>query len=360
MMARCNEQINQAKVDNYKGGIFAPIQNVGKLASGYNVIGTYPFAFDGIWVSAAFESSEPTFTGPTPLTAQSRQCLAVHQYDGGEEWAGYNSFSEQSNLPFFSRPQSQNYPFKVTWDTTASAAGSKWVFAYDSGDMLNSYWYRIFQPMSFTYDWKRGKLRIRATIEAYDKPIWDYTRYTNGEVNAGTGWTGPQIKSGRFILDEHITVTCDHWLDFDPDNPPFSGNAGSLTVPAKMQQLKVNISGLPTAVIEDPGGTVGYPPGFLPDYLEGYPYGTWYPEGSNPNQGCAADGSGGTASSICSSGPATFTFRWDKPTAECFINPYNLNPPTLPDPDYPNDPSRTIPNPNYVQCIFQHWDEYDN
>ena len=365
MMTRADDQINQAKVDNYKGGIFAPIQYVSNLSPGYGVIGTYPFSYDGIWVSADFESSEPAFTGPSPLTAQSRRCLAVHQYDRGEEWAGWTDSLTEQNLPFLSRPQGRSYPFKINWDTSASASGSKLVFKYDGGNMLYSYGYRIFQGMSFTYDWKRGQLLIQATISAYDEPEWSYAAYTNGSINAGTGWTGPQVKYRSFKVKEYITVTCNHWMDFDPDNPPFSGNAGSITVPGTMQQLKINISGLPTAVVEDPGvehGTGGYPDYFLPDYLKGYPYSTWYPEGSNPNQYCSnpySEGPESSASSICSSGPATFTFRWDKPTAECIHNPYNLIPPRIPDPDYPDDPTKTIPNPDYTLCVYKHWDEYD-
>lgn len=345
MMTRSSDQIDQAKVDNYKGGIFAPIENVGKLESGYNVIGVYPFSYDGIWVSAAFESSEPTFTGPTPLTAQSRQCLAVHQYDGGEEWAGYNSFSEQSNLPFFSRPQSRNYPFKVTWDTTASAAGSKWVFAYDGGNMLNSYWYRIFQPMSFTYDWKRGKLNIKASISAHDIIKYPYTIYGWRWVQQQDlpGSYAPYISTGYKDVEEWIYVTCDYWLDFDPDNPPFSGEAGSITVPATFNQLKINLNGLPLADLQlkdpdDPNGPDAFPQELLPDWLKGNPSG-YHPAGTNFNQYCAVpgvEGSVNSASSICSSGPATFTFRWDKPSEACLDD----------------DPM--------TECVWKHWDEYDN
>jgi hypothetical protein len=340
MMARSSEQIEQAKVDNYKGGIFSPIQNVGNLQPGYGVIGTYPFGFDGLWVSADFESSEPAFTGPSPSTAQSRRCLAVHQYDRGEEWAGWTDQTNGQNLPFLSRTQGRSYPFKVTWDTSASAAGSKWVFKYDGGNMLASYAYRIFQGMSFTYDWKRGQLRIQASIEAYDRPECHYAVYLD---------YGSWPKDASVSVDESIVVRCDHWIDFDPDNPPFSGDAGSITVPGTMQQTRKDISKLPTAMVISPKNDEATPIP-LPEHLNGYPYDTYYPPGSGF----------GSTSDIDTTGPATFTFRWDKPTAECFINPYNLIPPRIPNPDYPNDPTQTIPNPNYVECIYKHWDEYDN
>lgn len=41
MMTRADDQINQMTVDNYKGGIFSPIQNVGNLASGYGPFKTF-------------------------------------------------------------------------------------------------------------------------------------------------------------------------------------------------------------------------------------------------------------------------------------------------------------------------------
>jgi hypothetical protein len=284
MMARSSEQIEQAKVDNYKGGIFSPIQNVGNLQPGYGVIGTYPFGFDGLWIKATF----PYFPNESDRWDLPTDYYNTTYWEKIPYYEGFNSdpyaYRDPSWLGFvyayasnsdYQNPSSYSYPF-------STARNNVYVYNRTQGQILGE---TIINDIRFVYDWKRGQLQLnynffRGFFEGY------------GGATTGGYW--------RHWVD----ATCESWIDFNPNDPPFSFNSGSITAPGTCLQWR---------------------------WLDGL-------QGDKPQDYGIV--------------PAEFTFRWDSPTDACAFP----KPPALPD---PNDPDKTIPNPDYKPCIYKHWDEFD-
>ena len=276
MMTRADDQINQAKVDNYKGGIFAPIENIGDLQPGYGVIGTYPFAYDGLWIKATF----PYFPNESDRWDYPVDYYNTTYWEKVPYYQGFNSepfaYMDPSWMGY--HISGANYEDKSSYFYPYSSSR----FTRNEGAVSGE---QIQNNVHFYYDWIRGQLQLnctiyRAYVERYGGPtLGAYTRH-------------------------YVSATCQSWIDFDPNDPPFSFNSGSITVPGTCAQYRD---------------------------LD-------MPQGSKPQDYDIV--------------PAEFTFRWDSPTEECAFP----KPPTLPD---PNDPDKTIPNPDYKPCIYKHWDEFD-
>lgn len=223
MMTRSSDQIDQAKVDNYKGGIFAPIQNVGNLASGYGPFKTFakkvkvrlisdnPLGFGPIW----YEPQESGFYYPPYSTSQIPYGTPSQQADFFD-WTEI----EMNDVVYFIRyngqwgtqevyqsdgqvnkvyPGSQYLPMKSHFDTSVSIRtvfGTG--FAEGSLPVPNAWGFHSYEvaiQMRFYYDLtdgftttNRSVMDLRTSFELYD--------WTIAENFPAWGSTGDRIVTG--------------------------------------------------------------------------------------------------------------------------------------------------------------------